>query len=102
MIRNITPENPSLWSNYQKLVYIIPQINQIDEVMEMFEKLKEIENRYVKLEKLLADPEVLSDQNAYREYAKEYSDLSPIVSIFHQYKKIIREIEETETLLELE
>jgi peptide chain release factor 1 len=54
------------------------------------------------LEKSLADPEVLSDQNVYREYAKEYSDLSPIVSTFHQYEKIITEIEETETLLELE
>ncbi|MFQ5753928.1 MAG: PCRF domain-containing protein, partial [bacterium] len=68
----------------------------------MFEKLQEFENRYVELEKSLADPKILSDQNAYREYAKEYSDLSPIVSTFHKYKKIIKEIEETEALLELE
>ena len=68
----------------------------------MFEKLQEIENKYTELEKALADPEVLSDQNAYREYAKEYSDLSPIVSNFHKYKKIIKEIEELEVLLESE
>jgi peptide chain release factor 1 len=68
----------------------------------MLEKLQEIENKYSELEKSLADPEVLSDQNAYREYAKAYSDLAPIVSTFHKYKKITKEIEETEALLESE
>lgn len=68
----------------------------------MLEKLQEIENKHAELEKALADPEVLSDQNAYREHAKAYSDLAPIVSNFHKYKKIAKEIEETEALLESE
>jgi len=73
-----------------------------DKVINMLEKLQEIENQYTDLEKALVDPEVLSDQNTYREYAKTYSDLAPIVSDFHKYRKIIKDIEETESLLELE
>jgi peptide chain release factor 1 len=68
----------------------------------MLEKLQEIENQYIELEKKLVDPEVLSDQNAYREYAKTYSDLTPIISALEKYKKTLKEIEETEELIELE
>ncbi|MBC8231991.1 peptide chain release factor 1 [bacterium] len=68
----------------------------------MLEKLQEIKNQYTELEKKLVDPEVLSDHNTYREYAKTYSDLSPIVSAFEKYKKTLKEIEETEALIELE
>ncbi len=65
----------------------------------MFEKLEEIENKYLEIEKTLADPKIYSDQKAYRENAKAYSDLTPIISGFHEYKKIVKDIEETESLL---
>ena len=50
----------------------------------MFDKLTGVEERFVKLEKLLSDPDVIRDQEAYREYTKEHADLSKIVSAYRE------------------
>ena len=66
----------------------------------MFEKIKEIEDRYGQLEEDLARPEVIKDQNLYRKLAREHSGLSPIISTFREYSAIEEEIEESRTLLD--
>ena len=66
----------------------------------MFAKIKEIENRYLDLEESLGNPEILKDQKAYQKCAKEHSQLSPIISLFRQYKAAQDEIEENKSLLD--
>jgi peptide chain release factor 1 len=66
----------------------------------MLGKIKEIEDRYLDLETYLGNPEVLKDRKAYQEYAREHSQLSPIVSLFRKYKAAQDEIEQNTSLLD--
>jgi peptide chain release factor 1 len=65
----------------------------------MFSRLKDIESRYRDLEQLLSDPAVVGKQGVYQKYAKEHSDLSPLVETFREYEKIGLRIEEDQALL---
>ncbi len=65
----------------------------------MFAKIKEIEERYDELEKNLAQPEVIQNQELYQKYLKEHKMLSPIVATFREYNSVQEEIEESRTLL---
>jgi len=42
----------------------------------MIAKLKGIEERFIKLEQLLSDPAVISDQKKYQEYLIEHGELN--------------------------
>jgi peptide chain release factor 1 len=66
----------------------------------MFSRLKEIEARHRELEQLLSDPAVLSNTGLYQKYAKEHSDILPIVETFQQYEKTVRHLEEDQNLLQ--
>jgi peptide chain release factor 1 len=66
----------------------------------MFEKLKLMEEKLNELNKLMSDTRVIADRPAYQKYAKEYAELEPIVEKFHQYKDLLKEIEETRSLVE--
>jgi peptide chain release factor 1 len=65
----------------------------------MIEKLKGIEERYVKLEHLLSDPEVIRDQAKYQKYVKEHGELNRIVPVFREYEEVLAQLEETRELL---
>ena len=65
----------------------------------MFEKLEGVEERFVKLEKLLSDAEVIRDQAAYRQYSIEHGELNKIVSVFREYKQVAENIEGSKDLL---
>ncbi|HAV42511.1 TPA: peptide chain release factor 1 [bacterium] len=60
------------------------------------ERLKEIEERFNELTRLLSQPQ--EEASSYKKYAQERAALSPIVDIFNEYKKITVEIEETKEL----
>ena len=47
----------------------------------MLHKLAEVEARYEELNRLLSDPEVLSDQNRLREVAKEHREVEELVGV---------------------
>ncbi|MDP6178993.1 MAG: peptide chain release factor 1 [Desulfatiglandales bacterium] len=66
----------------------------------MFEKIKEIENRFGQLENDLARPEIVRDQKIYQRYLKEHSRLSPIVTIFRKHKSVQEEIDNNRSLLD--
>ncbi len=53
----------------------------------MMDKLAGIEARYNELERLMGDPEVAQDYEKVAKYAKERSDLDPIVHKFQEYKE---------------
>lgn len=65
----------------------------------MIEKLKGIEERYIKLEHLLSDPAVLSDQKKYQEYLKEHGELNKVVPVFREYEGLLAELKEAKELL---
>ena len=66
----------------------------------MFEKLQLIEERYEEVNRRLMDPDVVSDQNAYRDLMKEYKSLTPIVEKFRVCKKTAADFEEAKSLLD--
>jgi peptide chain release factor 1 len=65
----------------------------------MIEKLKGIEERYVKLEHLLSDPEVIKNQNKYQKYVKEHGELNRIVPVFRLYEGVVAQLAEARELL---
>jgi peptide chain release factor 1 len=65
----------------------------------MIAKLKGIEERYIKLEHLLSDPAVISDQKKYQEYLIEHGELNKIVPVFRVYERLLEEHKEAKELL---
>ena len=65
----------------------------------MIEKLKGIEERFIKLEQLLSDPAVISDQKKYQEYLIEHGELNKIVPVFREYEELLDELKEAKELL---
>ncbi len=65
----------------------------------MFDKLKEISERYEKLNELLSSADVLSDQAKYRELTKEHSGISPIVQAYEKHTAVAAELEDAEALV---
>ncbi len=65
----------------------------------MINKLKGIKERFIKLEQLLSDPNVINNQNKYQKYIKEHGELNKIVSIYNDYENILKELEDSKELL---
>ncbi|MCP4672867.1 MAG: peptide chain release factor 1 [Desulfobacula sp.] len=65
----------------------------------MIAKLKGIEERFIKLEQLLSDPAVISDQKKYQEYLIEHGELNKIVPKFREYEGLLNEHKEAKELL---
>jgi len=51
-------------------------------------KLESVRDRFEELAGLLADPDVIGDQNQFRDLSKEYSRVEPIVKLFSDYESI--------------
>ena len=66
----------------------------------MFANLEDVVDRFREVEGLLSDPSVTSNQNRYRELAKEHSDLSAVVTVYGQYKQVCNDIEGNRELLQ--
>ncbi len=66
----------------------------------MFDKLQEVEDRYEEISHKLSDPDVINNQEEYRRFMKEYSDLEEIVQAYREYKKVTNEVEEARELLD--
>ncbi|HWQ71325.1 MAG TPA: peptide chain release factor 1 [Desulfitobacteriaceae bacterium] len=65
----------------------------------MLDKLREIEKKYDELSELLSDPEIIANQNQWQKYAKAQAVLTEIVENYRAYKEVLRQFEETESLL---
>jgi peptide chain release factor 1 len=66
----------------------------------MFEKIREIEERYTRLEDELAQPEAFQDRKQYQKLLKELSGLAPIVDAFRKYDSLERELGSNRPLLD--
>lgn len=65
----------------------------------MLEKLEKIKQRYLEINLLLSDPNVINDKNKLRELAKEQSDLSTIVEKYDELQKVTSQIADTRELI---
>ena len=66
----------------------------------MYEKLKLAEERYNEISEKLTLPDVISDNNQYRELMKEYKSLTPLIDTFKEYTKHKESFEEAHELLD--
>ena len=65
----------------------------------MFDKLNGVETRFIELEKMLSDPEIVNNQEVYQKYIREHAELIDIVAIFRKYKQILESIGDSMELL---
>ena len=60
----------------------------------MLEKLRALEEDYEKVSRQLGDPQVVASRDRYRELAKTYSELRPLIEKFREYRRALREVED--------
>jgi peptide chain release factor 1 len=63
-------------------------------------KLDILKDRFEELQALLSDAEIISDQNKFRAYSQEYSELEPVVAVFQHYQGVQENMEEAEIMLQ--
>ena len=65
----------------------------------MFQKLEDVEKKYIDLTEKISDPEVISRQNEWKVLMKEHSELEPIVEKYREYKKVEKNLEEAKEMM---
>jgi peptide chain release factor 1 len=66
----------------------------------MFDKLEAVEKRFVDLDHLLADPEIIAKRGEFQKLSKERADIVELVEAFREYKIVIADLDANKPLLE--
>ena len=66
----------------------------------MFQKLEAVEKRFEELTEKISDPNVIANQNEWREYMKEHAELEPIVEKYREYKKVQKQYDDAKEMTE--
>lgn len=66
----------------------------------MFDRLEDIEKKYMDLSDRINDPDIISDTEKWRELVKEHSELMPITEKYEEYKKCKAAVKDAKELLE--
>ena len=61
-------------------------------------KLESVRDRFEEIAGLLADPDVIADQNQFRNLSKEYARVEPVVQSFQKYEGVLRDIAAAEEM----
>jgi peptide chain release factor 1 len=64
----------------------------------VLDKLQAVEDKYLELESLIGDPDVLMDIDKWQHYNKEHAALTPIVEKFREYKAVVKGIAEDKAM----
>jgi len=64
------------------------------------EKLQNLAGRFEEVGHLLSDPDIIGDQNRFRELSQEYAQLNPVVDHFNNYNQTIEDIESAKQMAE--
>lgn len=60
----------------------------------MLDKCAKAQQRFAELEQKLADSQLIADKQQYQKLAKEYSDLTPIVQVYHEYVRVQSQLQD--------
>jgi peptide chain release factor 1 len=61
-------------------------------------KLDTLTERYEEVGALMSDPDIIGDQNTFRELSKEYAELEPVVKSYSEFQSVVSNIEEAKAL----
>lgn len=65
----------------------------------MFDKLKEVEQRYNELNSQLADPQIMADPDSFRKIAKEHAHIQELVTTYARYSEVGEQLEANREML---
>ena len=65
----------------------------------MFEKLELTEKRFEEINKSLCEPDIMSDQNKYKNLMKELKNLTPVIEKYREYKKENQNLKDAKEIL---
>ena len=65
----------------------------------MHQELENIEEKYHQLTESLSDPALVSDPQKIRKISKQLAELEPVVKKFEVYKKVLKDIKDSEEIL---
>ncbi len=84
---------------FKDFLSIIPamQVNPVDDKA-LFEKLEELERKFIELERALSDPDISAQQRI--RCSKERAELEDVVSVYTRLKEVAEAIEENRKLLD--
>lgn len=63
-------------------------------------KLEKLADRFEELSALLSDAGVISDQNKFRDYSKEYAELEPVVQSYAAYQQAKEDVDEAQLMMD--
>ncbi len=61
-------------------------------------RLETVRERFEEVSGLLSDPDIIGDQNQFRDLSREYAKLEPVVGMFRQYESMIEDIAAAEEM----
>jgi len=64
----------------------------------VLEKLQAVEDKYLELESLISDPDVITDMKKWQRYNQEHAALLPVVEKFRQYRKVCETLDEDKAM----
>jgi len=62
-------------------------------------KLENLAERLEEINALMADPDVINDQNQFRALSKEYAQVNPVIGCFNDYQTALSDKEEAQAML---
>lgn len=65
----------------------------------MLDKLQALEDRYLELENLISDPDIIANQSEWQKHAKAHAKLTDIVGKFREYKEVQKGIADAREML---
>ena len=66
----------------------------------MFDKLEEVEKRYVELTKMISDPEIIANQSEWQKLMKEHASIEDVVMKYREYKKTEQTMNDAKEMME--
>lgn len=68
-------------------------------MLQLRDRLDTIEQRSAEILLQMSDPAIITDQVRFQRLAKAYAELEPVVEAYQRYRKLLRDVEEAQTLL---
>ncbi len=69
--------------------------------MDFIEKLREIKDKYAKINEQLSDNDIIRDQAKYVKLNRQRSELEDVVNAFDNYEKLLQQIKDNEEIVKL-